>query len=115
MSSTIRALGMLVQLQHEFFHLQLAQTTVWVQGGDLRQALTQAPAQLHWYNQGASVALDIIKGLHFLHKHKVTIFRLVALAGNSATSDLNVLLTNPSLPLFTFVCHDHKHSQRSYG
>ncbi|KAL3136950.1 hypothetical protein ABBQ32_006555 [Trebouxia sp. C0010 RCD-2024] len=42
-----------------------------MEGGDLRQALTQAPAQLHWYNKGASVALDIIKGLHFLHKHKV--------------------------------------------
>ncbi|DBB13762.1 TPA: hypothetical protein ACH3X3_000769 [Trebouxia sp. C0006] len=40
-------------------------------GGDLRQALTQAPAELHWYNKGASVALDIIKGLHFLHKHMV--------------------------------------------
>ena len=44
-----------------------------MQGGDLRQALTQAPAQLHWYNKGASVALDIVKGLHFLHKHKVTL------------------------------------------
>ncbi|DBA72728.1 TPA: hypothetical protein ACH3X2_010124 [Trebouxia sp. C0005] len=40
-------------------------------GGDLRHALTQAPAELHWYNKGASVALDIIKGLHFLHKHMV--------------------------------------------
>lgn len=43
-----------------------------VQGGDLRQALTQAPAELHWYCKGASVALDIIKGLHFLHKHMVS-------------------------------------------
>ena len=42
-----------------------------MQGGDLRQALTQAPAELHWHNKGASVALDIIKGLHFLHKHMV--------------------------------------------
>lgn len=50
----------------------LHDSDVCMQGGDLRQALTQAPAQLHWYNKGASVALDIIKGLHFLHKHKVT-------------------------------------------
>ena len=42
-----------------------------IQGGDLRQALTEAPAELHWYNKGAPVVLDIIKGLHFLHKHMV--------------------------------------------
>lgn len=42
-----------------------------MEGGDLRQALTEAPAELHWYNKGAPVALDIIKGLHFLHKHMV--------------------------------------------
>ena len=55
---------------------ELHDSEVCMQGGDLRQALTQAPAQLHWYNKGASVALDIIKGLHFLHKHKVTVRRL---------------------------------------
>ena len=53
-------------------HTQCINTVLLIiQGGDLRQAMTQAPAELHWYNKGCSVALDIIKGLHFLHRHMV--------------------------------------------
>ena len=45
-----------------------------LQGGDLRAALTSNPTSpaLRWYNSGAQIALDIIKGLHFLHSHKVS-------------------------------------------
>lgn len=44
-----------------------------LQGGDLRQAL-QGPlaASLTWYNKGGKLALDVIKGLHFLHCNRVS-------------------------------------------
>ncbi|KAL0053929.1 hypothetical protein WJX82_001314 [Trebouxia sp. C0006] len=44
-----------------------------MEGGDLRQALqsSEGKQQLHWYKTGSVVALDIIKGLHFLHSHCV--------------------------------------------
>lgn len=44
------------------------------QGGDLKSALQTAAGRekLQWHRQGSSVALDIIKGLHFLHAHKVS-------------------------------------------
>ncbi|DBA93955.1 TPA: ubiquitin-protein ligase E3 Brl2 [Trebouxia sp. C0004] len=44
----------------------------YMQGGDLRQAL-QGPwaASLIWYNKGAKIALDVIKGLHFLHQNRI--------------------------------------------
>lgn len=44
------------------------------QGGDLRHALKglgSRAAQLRWHNKGAHIALDVIKGLHFLHSHGV--------------------------------------------
>lgn len=42
---------------------------VHTQGGDLRQALTcDHHGVLGWYQGGKSVALDILRGLHFLHE-----------------------------------------------
>ncbi len=47
---------------------------VFVQGGDLKQALRgPLSATLSWYNKGAQIALDVIKGLHFLHCHGVSL------------------------------------------
>lgn len=44
-----------------------------MEGGDLRQALqsSEGNQQLHWCKKGSVIALDIIKGLHFLHSHSV--------------------------------------------
>ena len=43
-----------------------------LQGGDLRHALGGPHhAALSWYKLGAQIALDVIKGLHFLHSHNV--------------------------------------------
>ena len=43
-----------------------------VQGGDLRHALTNSSnGELQWRNKGASIALDLVRGLHFLHSHGV--------------------------------------------
>lgn len=43
-----------------------------VQGGDLRTALTNDhKSQLTWYNKGKAVALDVARGLHFLHSNLV--------------------------------------------
>lgn len=43
-----------------------------MQGGDLKQALRgPLSATLSWYNKGAQIALDVIKGLHFLHCHGI--------------------------------------------
>ena len=55
------------------------------QGGDLRQALqsSEGKQQLHWYKTGSVVALDIIKGLHFLHSHSVSLAILTCSLQNS--------------------------------
>jgi serine/threonine protein kinase len=43
-----------------------------VQGGDVRAALTADRASdLSWYNRGKGIALDVIRGLHFLHSNNV--------------------------------------------
>lgn len=43
-----------------------------LQGGNLRQALTNSSdGELKWHNKGANIALDIVRGLHFLHSHGV--------------------------------------------
>ena len=43
-----------------------------VQGGDLRAALTADRAgDLGWYRRGKSIALDVLRGLHFLHANHV--------------------------------------------
>ena len=49
---------------------------VLVQGGDLKHALKglgERSRQLQWYRMGSSIALDVIKGLHFLHMHGVSL------------------------------------------
>ena len=44
----------------------------YMEGGDLRAALNDDPeGELRWYNRGQSIALDIARGLHFLHSHDV--------------------------------------------
>ena len=45
-----------------------------MEGGDLWSAL-RGPhrEELQWYGRGRSLALDIARGLHFLHEHKATL------------------------------------------
>ncbi|KAK9805532.1 hypothetical protein WJX72_003632 [[Myrmecia] bisecta] len=44
----------------------------YLEGGDLRQAMaSERRAELRWCNKGQLVALDIARGLHFLHTKKV--------------------------------------------
>jgi len=44
----------------------------YMEGGDLRAALNDDPhGHLRWYNHGQHIALDIARGLHFLHSHDV--------------------------------------------
>jgi serine/threonine protein kinase len=44
----------------------------YMEGGDLREALNDDPnGELRWYRRGQSIALDIARGLHFLHSHDV--------------------------------------------
>ena len=41
-------------------------------GGDLRDALDKDKrTELIWYRKGYQIALDIARGLHFLHSHAV--------------------------------------------
>ena len=49
------------------------QVLEFMEGGDLRQALSspEAPERYHWNNLGQHVALDVVRGLHFLHRNKV--------------------------------------------
>ncbi len=43
-----------------------------LQGGDLRQAIsTSSSGKFGWYEKGRRVALDVSKGLHFLHSNNV--------------------------------------------
>ena len=43
-----------------------------MEGGDLRDALgDDDTGELDWYNGGASLLMDIARGLHFLHINKV--------------------------------------------
>ncbi len=45
---------------------------LWWQGGDLRHALTNCSnGELQWRKKGAAIALDLVRGLHFLHSHGV--------------------------------------------
>lgn len=52
-----------------------------MEGGDLlnaiqRDVFPQPTGQLSWYAKGGRIALDIAKGLVFLHMHKVWVRRL---------------------------------------
>lgn len=43
-----------------------------LQEGDLRAALTaNAAGDLRWWRRGKPIALDVVRGLHFLHTHSV--------------------------------------------
>lgn len=61
-------------------------TTGNMQGGDLNNALRMnlAAPELSWYNRGARIALDIIKGLHFLHSHNVSLGSAITLVPSAA-------------------------------
>ena len=42
------------------------------QGGDLRAALSgDLTGELRWYHRGQHIALDVARGLHYLHSHDV--------------------------------------------
>ncbi|DBB04569.1 hypothetical protein WJX77_008736 [Trebouxia sp. C0004] len=44
----------------------------YMEGGDLRHALTNSSnGELQWRKKGAVIALDLVRGLHFLHSHGV--------------------------------------------
>ena len=43
-----------------------------MEGGDLSEAIKHdAAGDLTWYNKGQRIALDIARGLHYLHSHDV--------------------------------------------
>ena len=45
---------------------------LWWQGGDLMTALSSDKGrQMGWYNKGKSIAVDIARGLAFLHSSRV--------------------------------------------
>ncbi len=45
---------------------------LWQQGGDLMAALgSDKGRQMGWYNKGKSIAVDISRGLAFLHSSRV--------------------------------------------
>lgn len=52
--------------------LCIVQVLEFMEGGDLRQALSSPDAhKYHWDNLGQHVAMDVVRGLHFLHRNKV--------------------------------------------
>ncbi|KAK9818084.1 hypothetical protein WJX72_006882 [[Myrmecia] bisecta] len=59
-----------------FYGVCFRATDVWMvmeymEGGNLYQALAQKGRECLWYQRGAKIALDIAKGMHFLHSHRV--------------------------------------------
>jgi hypothetical protein len=54
-------------------------------GGDLRAALDKdARRELVWGRKGQQVALDIARGIHFLHSHDVRVLPPAPLGSNRA-------------------------------
>jgi len=50
----------------------LPQVLELMEGGDLSEAIKHdAEGELTWYNKGQRIALDIARGLHYLHSHDV--------------------------------------------
>ncbi len=43
-----------------------------MEGGDLRAALVH-DEELGWYGKGHCIMLDVVRGLHFLHHHNVSL------------------------------------------
>lgn len=51
----------------------------YMEGGDLYQAIQEIPSpgnhrDLSWYKKGGGIALDVAKGLVFLHQHGVRFY-----------------------------------------
>lgn len=54
--------------------IQPSFSTQYMAGGDLRAALDKdARRNLVWDRKGQQVALDIARGIHFLHSHDVSV------------------------------------------
>ena len=71
-----------------------------LQGGDLRAALNDDPhGEMRWYERGKSIALDIARGLHFLHSHDVS----VAL-GLTGQNGFHLVLRRGSVCMQAWVC-----------
>eukprot|EP00884_Botryococcus_braunii_P012256 jgi/Botrbrau1/21030/Bobra.0144s0042.1 len=43
----------------------------YMEGGDLWEAMCAHPGRLQWYHHGRKIALDVARGLHFLHHNNV--------------------------------------------
>ena len=53
------------------YQLAACQRELALQGGDLRQALsTEPPHRVSWWNGGKPIAMDVARGLAFLHANK---------------------------------------------
>jgi hypothetical protein len=69
----------------------------WLQGGDLREALNDDPhGELRWYRRGQSIALDIARGLHFLHSHDVSGIRVCLASGCHGRHDAGPCQDEPT-------------------
>lgn len=56
---------------HKNEHEWLTSCIHTVAGGNLCRAL-KTDEELSWYKKGHRIALDIVRGLHFLHSHGVS-------------------------------------------
>jgi hypothetical protein len=65
-----------------------------MEGGDLWSAL-RGPhrEELQWYGRGRSLALDIARGLHFLHEHKARTVTFPLQAHGLAASSAALIAT----------------------
>lgn len=80
-----------------------------VQGGDLRHALTNSrTGDMQWQNKGAIIALDIVRGLHYLHSHGVSLLLLLLLYAfqlmTSFWNAMNKAACSAALPLTPSSC-----------
>ncbi|KAL0041527.1 hypothetical protein WJX79_006423 [Trebouxia sp. C0005] len=85
----------------------MAWSTKLLEKGNLYNALAYGKGLCTWYNRGAGIALDIAKGLHFLHSHHVMHLDLkspnilLALDGTAKIADVGLsrMFTTRSLPV----------------
>ncbi|DBA85246.1 TPA: hypothetical protein ACH3X2_005947 [Trebouxia sp. C0005] len=95
-----------------FYGVCFKQTDAWLvmellEKGNLYNALAYGKGLCTWYNRGAGIALDIAKGLHFLHSHHVMHLDLkspnilLALDGTAKIADVGLsrMFTTRSLPV----------------